>query len=163
MRSEHGTGTVSLRSSTLADAQVLFRIESDPEARRMAAFGGDDPDSQAAFEARWERILRDKTASARTVLWNGEVVGSVLQFDLFDKPSVAYWIDRRLWGRGIATRALAAFLRECPIRPLYARVVKDNLRSRKVLENCGFRVSGEDRGFANFRGAEVEELIYQLR
>ncbi len=129
----------------------------------MAAFGGEESDSQAAFQTRWERMLSDTAVLARTVLWNGRIVGSVLQFELFQKPSVAYWIGREFWGRGIATRALAALLRESPVRPLYARVAKDNLASRKVLENCGFKMSGEDRGFARFRGAEIEELIYQLR
>jgi RimJ/RimL family protein N-acetyltransferase len=128
----------------------------------MAAFGGEDSDSEAAFQARWERMLSDRAVLARTVLWNGKIVGSVLQFELFKKPSVAYWIDREFWGRNIATRALAEFLRETPARPLYARVAKDNLASRKVLENCGFKMIGEDRGFARFRGTETEELIYQL-
>jgi RimJ/RimL family protein N-acetyltransferase len=163
MPSEPGTGTVTLRPSTPADAQALFRIESDPEARHMAAFGGEDSDSQEAFQTRWERMLSDRTVLARTVLWDGQIVGSAIQFELFQKPSVAYWIGREFWGRGIATRALAALLRESPVRPLYARVAKDNLASRKVLENCGFKVSGEGRGFARYRGAEIEELIYRLR
>jgi RimJ/RimL family protein N-acetyltransferase len=129
----------------------------------MAAFGSEDSDSEAAFQARWERMLANSAASARTVVWNGQVVGSVLHFEMFQKPSVAYWIDRTFWGRGIATRALTMFLREIPVRPLYARVAKDNRASQKVLENCGFQKTGEDRGFARFRGAELEELVYQLR
>jgi RimJ/RimL family protein N-acetyltransferase len=129
----------------------------------MAAFGSEDSDSPVAFQARWGRMLDNKKASARTVLWNGQVVGSVLQFELFQKPSVAYWIDRGFWGRGIATRALTIFLREYLGRPLSARVSKDNLGSWKVLENCGFNRSGEDTGFARFRDAEIEELVYQLQ
>lgn len=163
MSSKPARGIVTLRPSTSADAPILFRIESDPGARRMAAFGGGDSDSEAAFQTSWERKLSDRTALARTVLWNGQIVGSVTQFELFQKPSVAYWIGREFWGRGIATRALGVLLEECPVRPLYARVAKDNLASRRVLENCGFELSGEDRGFAHFRGVEVEELIYQLR
>jgi RimJ/RimL family protein N-acetyltransferase len=96
------------------------------------------------------------------VLWNAQIVGSVHQFPLFQKPSVSYWISREVWGKGIATRALEALLRESAVRPLYARVAEDNLASRKVLEKCGFRVVGEDKGFARFRGAEIKELIYQF-
>jgi len=163
MPSESWVGTVTLRPLTPADTPVLFRFESDPEARRMAAFGGEESDSLGAFKLRWERRLSDRTGLARAVLWNGQIVGSVIQFELFQKPAVAYWIGREFWGRGIATRALTALLRETPVRPLYARVAKDHLASQKVLENCGFKVSGEDRGFARFRGEEIEELIYQLR
>jgi RimJ/RimL family protein N-acetyltransferase len=156
-------GTVTLRPSTPADGPMIFRIESDPRARHMAAFGGKDSDSEAAFQERWERILADRAALNRTVLWNGRPVGYVAQFQLFEKPSVAYWIDREFWGRGIATRALTMFLRDCPIRPLYARVATDNLASRKVLENCGFKRVGVDQGFASFRGSVIEELVYQLQ
>jgi RimJ/RimL family protein N-acetyltransferase len=163
MPSESEMGVVTLRPSLPADAPVFFEIESDPRSRRMAAFGGEDADSQAAFQSRWERMLRDRTVLARTVLWNGHVVGSVTQFTLFHKPSVAYWIDREFWGRGIATRAVTAFLRETPVRPLYARVAQDNLASQRVLEKCGFTRCGVDRGFARFRGAEVDEIVYQLR
>ena len=162
MSGEPWSGTVALRPSTPNDASVIFQIESDPEARQMAAFGGADDDSEAAFRARWERMLADSTVSARTVLWNGRIVGSVHHFPLFNKPSVAYWIAREVWGKGIATRALTAFLQEMPTRPLFARVATDNVASRKVLENCGFVRIGADRGFARFRGAEIEELIYRL-
>jgi RimJ/RimL family protein N-acetyltransferase len=49
------------------------------------------------------------------------------------------------------------------IRPIYARVAKDNLGSRRVLEKCGFTVIGESKGFANARGQEIEELLLELR
>lgn len=163
MPSEPGRGIVALRPSTPADAPVVFRIESDPKGRRMAAFGGEDSPSLGAFQSRWERMIRDRSVRVRTVLWNGEIVGWVGQFELFQKPSVAYWIDREFWGRGIATRALLALLAESPVRPMYARVAKDNVASRRVLEKCGFTLSGEEKGFARYRGVEVEELIYQLR
>jgi [ribosomal protein S5]-alanine N-acetyltransferase len=162
MGEEPWAGTVTLRPSTPDDASVIFQIEADPEGRRMAAFGGANDDSELAFRARWERMLADSTVSVRTVLWSGNIVGSVYHFPLFNKPSVAYWIAREVWGKRIATRALTAFLQEIPTRPLFARVATDNVASRKVLENCGFRRIGVDRGFARFRGAEIEELIYRL-
>jgi hypothetical protein len=31
-----------------------------------------------------------------------------------------------------------------------------------VLEKCGFAICGEDQGFANARGVEVEEFILVL-
>ena len=42
------------------------------------------------------------------------------------------------------------------------QVVKDSAASRRVLENCGFTVSAEDKGFADGRGAEVEEFVLRL-
>ena len=57
--------------------------------------------------------------------------------------------------------ALTALLRSVRTRPLYARAAKDNIASIRVLEKCGFTVSGEDRGFANARDAEVDEFIFR--
>jgi RimJ/RimL family protein N-acetyltransferase len=58
---------------------------------------------------------------------------------------------------------LQLFLEEQAIRPLYGRVVKDNVASRRVLEKCGFVLAGQDKGFAQARGQEVEELILVCR
>ena len=45
---------------------------------------------------------------------------------------------------------------------MYARVAKDNLGSRRVLDKCGFTVIGEATGFANARGMEIDELLLVL-
>ena len=74
-------------------------------------------------------------------------------------------MDRKgILGKGFATRALSDFLAHGNrARPIYARVAKDNLGSRRVLEKCGFTIMGEAKGFANARGEEIEELILELR
>jgi RimJ/RimL family protein N-acetyltransferase len=46
-----------------------------------------------------------------------------------------------------------------PSRPVHARVAYDNVASRRVLEKCGFRVISTERGFAEARAAEIEELV----
>jgi RimJ/RimL family protein N-acetyltransferase len=90
------------------------------------------------------------------------VIGHVLSYEQSGRPEVSYWLGRDFWGRGLATRALSDFLaRVNQKRPIYARVAKDNLRSLRVLEKCGFRITGEDKGFANARGEEVEEWILE--
>ncbi|WP_425441669.1 GNAT family N-acetyltransferase [Thalassobacillus cyri] len=70
-------------------------------------------------------------------------------------------MDGEYWGKGIVTNALKAFLKRVTIRPLYARAAKDNIRSLKVLEKR-FTIFGEDRGFSNARGEEVEEFVLIL-
>jgi RimJ/RimL family protein N-acetyltransferase len=47
-------------------------------------------------------------------------------------------------------------------RPLHARVAYDNVASRRVLEKCGFRVIATERGFAEARSGEIEELVLRL-
>jgi RimJ/RimL family protein N-acetyltransferase len=53
---------------------------------------------------------------------------------------VGYWLGREFWGQGIATQALALFLKEERTRPLVAHVAQHNIGSRRVLEKCGFVV-----------------------
>ena len=57
---------------------------------------------------------------------------------------VTYWIDRAVWGRGIASRAIALFLEVVQSRPLYARAASDNVGSLRVLHKAGFRVIGTE-------------------
>jgi RimJ/RimL family protein N-acetyltransferase len=92
------------------------------------------------------------------------VVGNVATFvdDEFGKQEVTYWIGKEFWGQGIATTALSRLLAEVTTRPIYGRAAKDNLGSIRVLEKCGFRITGQDRGFANARGKEIEEVILEL-
>jgi RimJ/RimL family protein N-acetyltransferase len=145
-----------------ADLDVLFEHGRDPEAVRMAAFTHEDPSDRAAFDAHWARLRADRTVRTRAIVVGGEVVGSIASFLLHGEREVTYWIGRPHWGKGLATGALGAFLREEAHRPLLARVAKDNVGSRRVLEKCGFRVVGEGRWFANARGAEIDELVLRL-
>ncbi|MEV0157073.1 GNAT family N-acetyltransferase [Micromonospora sp. NPDC050686] len=156
------TSEVRLRPVRDDDLPVFFAHEQDPQANWMAAFGPADPADRAAFDAHWKRILADQRIIARTVTAGGQVVGHVNAFPVSDRTEVSYWIDPARWGRGYATAALAALLRELPQRPVYARAAKDNAASLAVLRKCGFAVVGEDSGYANGRGAEVEEWVLRL-
>jgi RimJ/RimL family protein N-acetyltransferase len=153
---------VRLRAVADADLDTFFVNQLDPAANRMAAFTAPDPTDRAAFDAHWARLRADDAVVVRTVLVDGAVAGNVLLFRHAGKPEVGYWIGRRFWGRGVASRALAEFLRDVRTRPVFARVAKDNTASVRVLEKCGFVVVGADRGYANARGAEVEEHVLRL-
>jgi len=153
---------VRLREVAEADLVDFFTNQLDPDANQMAAFTAPDPADLKAFSAHWSRLLADEAVTVRTVLVDGQVAGNVLLFPHAGQPEVGYWLGRRFWGRGVATRALAQFLELIPTRPLYARAAKDNAASVRVLGKCGFAVVGEDRGYANARGAEVEEYVLRL-
>ncbi|MBO0778695.1 MAG: GNAT family N-acetyltransferase [Ktedonobacteraceae bacterium] len=157
------TPNIVLRDVTMSDLPIFFDQQLDPEANRMAAFTTKDPADRDAFMARWTRILGDETTRNQTILFDGQVAGSVASYvDEDGRPEVTYWIGKSYWGRGIATGALLALLDQVEERPLYARAAKDNVGSLRVLEKCGFTRIGEDRGFSNARGEEVEEFILRL-
>lgn len=153
-----------LRPVAAADLPIFFEQQLDAEATHMAAFTAKDPADRQAFDAHWQRILAAETVIIRTIVWEGDVAGHVLSYEQEGRPEVSYWLGRAFWGRGIATRALATFLAEAnTARPIYARVARDNVGSRRVLEKCAFTVVGEDVGFANARGEEIPELLLELK
>ncbi|TAH35528.1 MAG: N-acetyltransferase [Planctomycetota bacterium] len=154
------TGELVLRDVTEADLPVFFEHQKDPEANRMAAFPARD---RGAFTAHWARIRNDATVVVKTVLCDGQVAGSVVSFEQSGQRLVGYWIGREFWGRGVATRALAAFLRCLPVRPLHARVASHNVASLRVLEKCGFTRVGLDRALSSSGGEVVEEFVLELR
>lgn len=150
---------VELRDTIESDLPLLFEHQLDAEANRMAAFTVADPSNYDEFMARWAKFLANDSMVNKTILVAGEVVGNIACFEMFNEQSIAYWIAKPYWGKGIATAALTEFLKIVPTRPLYARAAKDNFGSVRVLQKCDFVIIGEDSGFANARGVEVEEFV----
>ncbi len=156
------TNDIRLRDVKEADPPIFFEQQLDPEANRMAAFTARDPADRELFMVKWGKILADERIRIKTILFEEQVAGHIVSHGWFGEPEVSYWLGKEYWGRGIATAALAQFIEVVQTRPLFARAVKDNVASIRVLEKCGFTVCGEDRGFANARGEEVEEFILRL-
>ncbi len=153
---------IELRDVVEADLPVFFEHQLDPQANYMAAFTAKDPADREGFMARWQRIMSDDSTTNKTILLDGEVIGSISSFEQDGELEVTYWLDKAYWGKGLATQALAKLLEMTERRPLHARVAKDNIGSLRVLQKCGFVIVGEDKGFANARGTEVEEYLLTL-
>ena len=152
-----------LRDVVADDLPIFFKQQLDQDANYLAAFTTKDPTNREVFTRHWHRILAEATVSIKTIVSNSEVVGYVLSYEEAGKSEVSYWLGREYWGRGLATQALSTFLADVNrTRPIYARVAKDNIGSRRVLEKCGFTIIGEAKGFANARGEEIAELMLEL-
>ncbi len=151
-----------LRNIEDADLGSLFEWECDPQAVAMAAFTRSDPSDRAAFDAHYRRIRRDGSVMLRAIDDGGGLVGSIGSFDVEGEREITYWIAPALWGRGIASAALGAFLRIEAIRPLVARAAAHNQGSTTVLERNGFERIGSETSYAKGLGREVIEHIYRL-
>ena len=156
------TYDLRLREIKEDDLEVFFQNEQDQIASQMAAFTALDPSDRAGFGDRWTRIFADGNIVGRTILVDDAVVGSILVHNWFGDPEITYWIDRDHWGKGVASAAIREFLEIVEVRPLYARVALDNHGSRRVLEKCGFVVTGSESEYASARGEEIEELVLTL-
>lgn len=148
--------TVVLREVAPDDLPIFYEHQRDPVACAMAGFPARDP---AAHHAHWARILADSTKLARTVEVSGRVAGNLVSWEQDGRRAVGYWLGRDHWGRGIATRALAAFVAQIPERPLVAFVAEHNRASIRVLEKVGFvpaPAAGEPAD-------GVDEVVLELR
>lgn len=147
-----------LRDVIEEDLLVFFEQQRDPEAVEMAAFPSRE---REAFFEHWHRTMLDEANVMKTIVADGEVVGNMLSWELDGKRLVGYWLGREFWGRGLATRALAEFVEELSVRPLYAEVATTNVGSIRVLEKCGFtRVGMETQQTEEF--GEIELVVMEL-
>ncbi len=140
---------LDLREVQPADLALFFEHQRDPLACQMADFPARE---REPFFAHWASILVNPQVTARTILADGGVAGNIVCWRQGSRRLVGYWLERQHWGRGIATRALAAFVALLGARPLFAYVAAHNLTSQRVLEKCGFAPLGEEGG----------ELVYIL-
>ena len=150
---------VRLRNVEPDDLPIFYEQQLDNDATRMAAFPARD---RAAFDAHWAtNILGNPEAVIRTILLDGQVAGNIGSWRQDGVRLVGYWIGKEHWGKGVATRALAAFLHLVTERPLYAHVARQNIGSLRVLEKCGFSIERNESVTAG--GKESAELVLVLR
>ena len=116
----------------------------------MAAFPSRD---REAFMVHWIKIMGNESNILKTILFEGHVAGNIVSWEQSGEREVGYWIGKEYWGKGIATNALAEFLSYVKTRPLYAHVARHNVASLRVLQKCGFVISGEEKFAEN--GQEI--------
>ena len=133
---------VSLRNVIDEDLPIFFEQQNDSVANEMAAFPARERD---AFMAHWTKIRANTTGLIKTILYNGQVAGNIVSFDMGGQREVGYWLGREFWGKGIASQALAQFLTYEVTRPLYGVTVNHNIGSQNVLKKCGFEYSHEEK------------------
>ena len=152
------TPEVRLRGVEDPDIELFFDHQADPRAAEMAGFPARD---RTEMDAHWARLRGDDTKVVRTVVVGDEVAGNIGSWEADGQQLLGYFLGRAHWGRGVATRALALFMAEVPIRPLHAYVVEHNTGSIRVLEKCGFR---RDEAQEETAAAEdgIRELVFVL-
>jgi len=171
---------VTLREVQDNDLPILFEHQRDPQTVKMSAFPARE---REAFMAHWAKIRANPGVVLRTILFDGQVAGSIVSWEQDGWPAfgwpgslqnaqtpgvpqthreVGYGLGPEFWGRGIATRALAAFVQDLTQRPLFGYTAAHNLASMRVLEKCGFVRVGESQGVLNVGGELVTEVVYRL-
>lgn len=147
------TERILLRRWTVDDAEVLYRLASDPDVGPRAGW-----EPHASVEDSREVIVKvfdNPTTWAIVLKATDEPVGAIGYGPscdcglpaLPDEPTIGYWVARPYWNRGICTEALSLMLghirRNTSICSLVSGHFTDNPASGKVMEKCGFTATGE--------------------
>lgn len=135
------------------DAEVLFRLASDPEVGPRAGW----PPHRSADESLHiiRTVFHNETTWAIVLKETGLPIGAIGYGPSCDcalparpgEPTVGYWVGRPYWNRGFCTEALAWMVdrvrRHTLLPSLISGHFTDNPASGRVMEKCGFRPTGE--------------------
>ena len=82
------------------------------------------------------------------------------------KWELGYWIGEEYWGNGYAIEAcenlISYFFSNTNNSIIYASHMKDNIKSKKIIINLGFKLVGSGKKFSISRNEMVEDLNYEL-
>lgn len=167
--------TVSLRVPDLGDAGALC----DLLTRNRSYFQAGEPLRPDDFytEEGQRRVItgaHESRASGSALLFlieeHGALVGRAnlngITRGALQSASVAYLVDERHAGRGIAQAALRALIRfafvELNLHRLQAEVLETNVASRRVLTASGFVHYGTAPDYLRIQGRWQAHMLYQL-
>lgn len=124
---------IKLRPTEITGLDTLFQFQLDKEGGYLAAFMPKDPTNITVYINKYIKLLNDPTVNNQTILLDNIIVESIAKFVMEGNTEITYWIDRKFWGQGIATKALNEFLAIETVRPIFGRVAFDNFGPQKIL------------------------------
>ena len=116
----------------------------------------------------WVKKTKQDEYSFNIYLKN-KLIGGVSLSNLREnsKWELGYWIGEEYWGNGYAIEAcenlISYFFSNTNNSIIYANHMKDNIKSKKIIINLGFKLVGSGKKFSISRNEMVEDLNYELR
>lgn len=163
-------GDCEIRHYQSSDVAALVKYGNDREVWKSLRDRFPHPYTRA-HAIDWLRYVRgqnpphDFAIATRMSLIGG--IGVQVQEDVHRySAELGYWLGQPFWGRGIATRAVAAMTEfafaSFPIVRVYANVFEGNHASARVLEKAGFVFEGRLRKSVFKDGVLLDQLVYAV-
>ena len=151
------TDRLILRPWRESDAGSLYRYASDPEIGLAAGW---PPHTSVEGSLEVIRTVFSAPETYAVVLREtGEPVGSagIMSGEGLhsaemkaDEGEIGYWIGRPYWGRGLIPEAVECLLRRCfedlGMSAVWCGYYEGNVKSRRVMDKCGFRFHHTEEG-----------------
>jgi ribosomal-protein-alanine N-acetyltransferase len=150
------------------DEPALVRYANNPKVAGKLRDAFPHPYTPADAQAWIDRAARQDPETSYAVAAAEEAIGGIgllLGSDVFRRSAeLGYWLGEPFWGRGITTRAVAAFCHWAFARfdllRIEAGVFAGNPASERVLAKCGFAFEGRLRQAVTKGGRALDVLLY---
>jgi RimJ/RimL family protein N-acetyltransferase len=145
------TERLYLREFTMADAQLLMDLNSDPEVIRYTGDGHVENIAEA------EKIISDiilpqyKNKMGRWAVHlksNDEFIGwcGLKYIEELDEIDLGYRYFRKYWNQGYGSEAALACMKygweTLQLKKIVGRAALENINSRRILEKVGMKFTG---------------------
>lgn len=143
---------LEIRSNRISDAKRFVEILSSPDFIFLPM-----PEltieSEKEFLRKSKEMRKEGSAYNFSVTYKDELVGAVgIKIDRHRDyiGEIGYFVDRKYWGKGFATAAVALVeqwaFKEIQIHRIELITHKKNIASQRVAAKCGYRKEGIQRG-----------------
>jgi [ribosomal protein S5]-alanine N-acetyltransferase len=169
------TARLVLRPLEADDAEELWPFVSDPEVPRFMTWEAHRTLAETqSFIARMTAAREAASDLAWAILHDGRIVGLIGLHGItrnhvawrVDRAELGYWIGQPHQNQGFATEAGREVLRfgfsDLGLHKITVGYLKENQRSKGVIEKLGFRFVGEQRDHAYRFGRWWDHLAYEL-
>ncbi len=165
------TPRFELRPLERGDVGALFDHFSDPAVTEFMDIEPLTVRSQAHEIVDWAQGVRADGVGVRWAIraLGGEALIGTCGFNAVvvqrgRRGEIAYDLSRAHWGRGVMAevlpRMVAFGFEALALRRLEAMVTPGNARSCGLLERHGFQREGVLRGYALWKGAYCDQIVY---
>lgn len=167
------TERLILRPWQEADAIALFKYASDPDIGTIAGW---PPHTSVENSLEIIRTVFSAPEVYAVVLKDtGEPIGScgIMFSDSIhsadmeqDEAEIGYWIGKPYWGRALIPEAVRSLLSRCfndlQLGRVWCGYYEGNIKSRRVIEKCGFRFHHTNHDIISPLGDTRTEQFYVM-
>ena len=140
---------MNLRPMTMEDADIMLEWKNYPETRSFTI-----ATNQVIRREDHIKYLEKNIQYFQIIRVEGEIIGAVR----IQNNELAIWIDRKFWGRGLATEAIKL----ASVKGMTAKIVDRNINSIRAFINAGYKPIKFMNGNYDHILGQTNYYIFQL-
>ena len=164
---------LGFRNWKLSDIDDLFEINSNIEVMKYFPSTVTKEDCEKFIHRMQQQYIKNKFCYfAVEVIDTKQFIGFIgiseqtYEADFNPSIDIGWRLSPKFWGKGYAyeacTNLIEYFFSNTSHNIIYASHMKDNIKSKKILINLGFKFLSNGKKFSISRNEIVDDLDYQL-